>query len=242
MQQSVILITGAARRIGAAIAQRLAQDGASVILHSSARSADETAERVALLRALGARAASIVGDLSDSAQTESLTAQAAQFFGPLTGLVNNASVFAPDDARDFSVADFELHMAVNLRAPLLLARAFFRQLPEEGEGAIVNILDQRVLRPRPDYFTYGVSKAALWAATRMLAQSFAPRARVNAVGPGPVLPNIHEGEAGFAEEVAGLPLQRAVAPDDIARTVAYLLAARSVTGQFIAVDCGQHLS
>jgi NAD(P)-dependent dehydrogenase (short-subunit alcohol dehydrogenase family) len=131
---------------------------------------------------------------------------------------------------------------VNLRAPLLLAQEMRRRLPGERDGAIINIADQRVLRPNPLYFTYSLSKSALWSATITLAQTFAPRIRVNAIAPGPVFPNVHDGPDAFAEETASLPLQRAASVEDICNAVIYLANARSVTGQLIAVDGGQHIA
>ncbi len=131
-------------------------------------------------------------------------------------------------------------MAANLRAPVLLAQAFAAQAPD---GAlIVNLLDQRVWRPTPQFFSYSVSKAALWRATRMLAQALAPRIRVNAIGPGPTLPSIHQSEAAFAAEADRVPLKRRATPEEIADALAYLVDAPSVTGQMIAVDAGQHLA
>ncbi len=135
------------------------------------------------------------------------------------------------------------HFSVNLKAPLILSRDFAKQCPVGSEGAIINIIDQRVLRPTPQFFTYSLSKSALFAATRTMAQAFAPQGiRVNAVGPGPVSPNFNQGEAGFAREVKGVPLARAIARDDVADAVLYLASARNVTGQMIAVDAGQHLA
>ncbi len=164
-------------------------------------------------------------------------------FGPLTLLVNNAAIFNEDEAGDFDYDQWERHFAVNLRAPAILSRDFVRQAPADANASIVNIVDQRVLRPTPQFFSYSLSKAALWTATLTMAQAFAPRGiRVNAVGPGPVLPNDSQGEAGFAREVEGLPLRRSVDLDDIAEAVLYLAKARNVTGQMIAVDAGQHLA
>jgi NAD(P)-dependent dehydrogenase (short-subunit alcohol dehydrogenase family) len=157
-------------------------------------------------------------------------------------LVNNASLFEPDGAADFSPDRFDRHIAVNLRAPLLLAQEMRRQLPPDCEGAIINVIDQRVLRPNPMYFTYSIAKSALWSATITMAQAFAPTIRVNAIGPGPVLPNVHEGDEAFAREAAALPLRRAASIDDICHAVIYLARARSVTGQLIAVDGGQHIA
>jgi NAD(P)-dependent dehydrogenase (short-subunit alcohol dehydrogenase family) len=207
------LVTGAARRIGLAVAQGLARAGRPVVLHASPRSLSEA---------------------------EAAAAEAE--FGPFTLLVNNASIYEPDAADSFALDGFERHMAINLRAPLLLSRAFAARLPQGEHGALVNVVDERVYRLTPQDFTYTLSKAALWTATRTMAQAFAPRIRVNAVGPGPVLPNNHVGDAGFAEEVAALPLAEPVAVESIVEAVLYLSTARHVTGQMIAVDSGQHLA
>ena len=133
-------------------------------------------------------------------------------------------------------------MAVNLRAPLQLASAFAAALPAGREGCVVNIVDQRVWRLNPKFFTYTLTKSALWTATQTLAQTFAPRIRVNAVGPGPTLANTIDGEEGFAREAAAVPLGRGVAPEEVADAVLWLARARGVTGQMIAVDGGQHLA
>lgn len=162
--------------------------------------------------------------------------------GPVTLLVNSASVFEQDAFADMNRASWDLHMETNLRAPLVLAQAFARRLPEGREGLIVNLLDQRVWRPGADFFSYTLSKTALWDATRMLAQALAPRIRVNAIGPGPTLQSIHQDPAAFAEEAASTLLRRPVDPSEIGAALAYLIDARSVTGQMIAADSGQHLS
>ena len=234
------LVTGGGRRIGLRIGQRLAAAGYAVILHCSPASLDATRRAAEKIAAAGAKAAALAADLADAAAAGALIAQAGALFGPLTLLVNNASIFEDDSAKNFDVAGFDRHIAVNLRAPAILARDFARQA---APGAsIVNIVDQRVLRVTPRFFSYTLSKAALWTATQTMAQAFAAQGvRVNAVGPGPVFPNETEGEAGFAREVQALPLRRAVDPDDIADAVLYLAGARNVTGQMIAVDAGQHL-
>ena len=241
-QARVALVTGGARRIGRAIAERLVRAGYAVVVHTSARSLAEAETTAATLREAGGRAAVVLADLADPGETAGLVAAAAEPFGPLTLLVNNASLFEPDSGAAFEVGRFDHVMAVNLRAPLQLCADFAAALPASIEGAIVNILDQRVFRPTPQFFTYTLSKAALWTATRTLAQTFAPRIRVNGVGPGPTLPNPSDGEAGFLHEAARVPLGRAVEPAEIAEAVAYLAAARSVTGQMIAVDGGQHIA
>jgi NAD(P)-dependent dehydrogenase (short-subunit alcohol dehydrogenase family) len=234
------LVTGAARRIGLAIAERLAGAGYDLAVHCGPGSQDEAETHAARFRAGGRRCVVLPADLGDPTAAGPLVNSAASAIGPLSLLVNSAAIFEPDEA--LAPIHFERHMAVNLRAPILLAAEFATLVPAGRGGAVVNIIDQRVLRPNPTFFSYGLSKAALWAATRTLAQALAERdIRVNAVGPGPVLPNRHAAEAGFEAEAATVPLGRAVQPDEIAEAVLYLAEARNVTGQMIAVDAGQHL-
>ncbi len=171
-----------------------------------------------------------------------LVGEAEAELGPVTLLVNSASVFEPDQFDQMNRASWDLHMETNLRAPLVLAQAFARRLPADREGLIVNVLDQRVWRPGPDFFSYTLSKAALWDATRMLAQALAPRIRVNGIGPGPTLPSIHQQDADFEAEVASTLLKRPSSPPQIGAALRYLIDAEAVTGQMIAVDSGQHLS
>lgn len=237
-----VLVTGAARRIGRAIAERLASEGRPVVLHASQRSAEQAELAAQAIHTQGGAAAVVVADLEDAEAVAGLIEQAAGAFGPLTLLVNNASIFQADAAGDFALERYERHMAINLRAPLVLSRDFAAALPTEIEGAIVNIIDQRVWRLTPQYFSYTLSKSALWTATRTMAQSFAPRIRVNAVGPGPVFPNAELGRAEFETESRGVPLQHAVEVTGVADAVVYLSKAKSVTGQMIAVDSGQHLA
>jgi len=242
MMPKVALVTGAARRIGLAVAEHLGRHGYKIVIHCSAASLDEAKAASACMAKEKIDAAIVTGDLTDPAAPADIIAAAGRPFGPLGLLVNSAAIFEDDSARAIDLEVFERQLAVNLRAPLLLAQHFATQLPQAAEGAVVNIIDQRILRPSPQFFSYGISKAALWAATQTMAQTFAPRIRVNGIGPGPVLPNDAEGEAGFAAEVAKLPLHHSVAPQDIAEAVLYLAEARSVTGQLLAVDSGQHLA
>ncbi len=240
---AVALVTGAAKRIGLRICERLALAGYAVVLHCGPSSRVGAEAAAARIVEQGGKVGVLARDLADADALQFLVEEAAAIFGPLSLLVNNAAVFEADDAADFDLGRWERHFSINLRAPAVLSRDFARRLPTDAEGAIVNIIDQRVWRPTPQFFSYTLSKTALWTATRTMAQAFASRRiRVNAVGPGPVLPNDSQGEGGFAREVEGLPLGRVVALDDIADAVLYLAGARNVTGQMIAVDAGQHLA
>ena len=239
----VALVTGAARRIGLRIVQRLSEAGYAVAMHTSGRSAPETAAAAAALADAGHCVGVLAADLADAAQCAGLVPRVTAQAGRLHLLVNSASVFADDEAGAVDAAVWDRHFAVNLRAPAFLAAAFAAvPAPIGVDRSIVNILDQRVLRPTPQFFSYMLSKSALWTATRTSAQAFAgQKIRVNGVGPGPVLPNDSQGDAGFAREIAGVPLGCAVSPDDIADAVLYFAGARTVTGQMLAVDAGQHL-
>jgi NAD(P)-dependent dehydrogenase (short-subunit alcohol dehydrogenase family) len=238
--RGVALITGAARRIGRALALTAAEAGYDVAVHH--RSGAEEAEAVAAeIRALGRTAAAFRAELTDEAETSVLIVRAAQALGPVTLLVNNASVFLDDRIQTLTRPSWDAHIETNLRAPVLLSQTFAAELPKDAEGLIVNMLDQRVLKPNPQFFSYGLSRAALWSATQVLAQALAPRIRVNAIGPGPTLPSIHQTPAEFDAEAHNVPLQRRSSPEDVARALRYLIEARQVTGQMIAVDGGQHL-
>jgi NAD(P)-dependent dehydrogenase (short-subunit alcohol dehydrogenase family) len=232
------LITGAGRRIGPAITLALARAGYAVVLnsHSSRVEAEKLAAEIV---AAGGRAVVVLADLADREAVSGLIA-AANAFGPLTLLVNNASEFESDEIGNLDRAKFERAMAVNLTAPLFLSQAFAAQAP--AGASIVNIVDQRVLKPTPLFFSYALSKAALHDATTMLAQALAPKVRVNAVAPGPTLPSPRQSQEQFASQAATVPLGRGPSPDEIAAAVLYLAKARSVTGVTIAVDGGQHLA
>jgi len=244
MQQTskAALVTGGAKRIGRAIVEALAQAGFDVAIHchTSRHEADELATS---LIAKGRRAVVVCADLADVGATRDLIGQAQAALGPLSLLVNSASLFEPDQAEQIDQALWDRQFAVNLRAPCVLAEAFVAGLDPHGtdDASIINLLDQRVLRPNPQFFSYTLTKSSLWTATRTMAQSFAPRVRVNGVGPGPTLANQHDGEAGLQQERSALLLSHGPNPADIAEAVVYLAHARQVTGQMIAVDGGQHL-
>jgi NAD(P)-dependent dehydrogenase (short-subunit alcohol dehydrogenase family) len=235
------LITGGARRIGRALVGACADAGYDVAVH--VRAVDEDAEAAAAaVRQRRRKAALVACDLRKEASVVALVGEAESELGPVTLLVNCASVFEEDAFADFNRASWDLHMETNLRAPLMLAQVFARRLPAGRDGQIVNILDQRVLSPQPGFFSYSLSKSALWAATQMLAQALAPRIRVNGIGPGPTLANSHQDAAAFEAEVAATLLGRPVDPAEVAAALRYLIDAPSVTGQMIAVDAGQHLA
>jgi len=235
------LITGGSRRIGRVLVRAAAQAGYDVAIHC--RTVDDDAHAAAAeVLSLGRKATIHTCDLRREAETAPLVGEVESELGLVTLLVNCASVFEEDSFAEMNRASWDAHLETNLRAPLVLAQAFARRIPADREGLIVNILDQRVLNPAPEFFSYSLSKSALWDATRMLAQALAPRIRVNGIGPGPTLRSIHQTEADFAAEAAGALLARAVDPAEIGQALAYLIDARSVTGQMIAVDAGQHLS
>ena len=243
MPEGTALVTGGAKGIGRRIAERLAEAGHAVVLHCSERSQAEAEQAAQGILSQGGRVRILFADLNSSAGVEALIDKARACFGPLDLLVNNAAIFEADEASNFDLVTLDRQFAINFKAPLILSRDFARQLASGKEGVIINILDQRVFRLTPQFFTYSLSKSALWTATQTMAQTFAAQGiRVNAVGPGPVSPNERQGEKGFAREVQGLPLARAVSGDEIADAVLYLAKARNVTGQMIAVDAGQHLA
>ncbi|SDF52998.1 NAD(P)-dependent dehydrogenase, short-chain alcohol dehydrogenase family [Limimonas halophila] len=235
------LVTGAARRIGAAIARDLAGQGWAVAVHYNSSEA-EAAETVAAIRAAGGVAAAVAANLSDEAETQGLVPRAANALGrPLTCLVNNASVFEWDDVHTAGRASWDRHLDPNLRAPFVLTQRLAEQLPDDARGAVINILDAKVWNLAPGFTSYTVSKAGLWALTQTLALELAPRIRVNAVGPGPTLPSVRQTPADFARQAGQMPLGHGSSPEEICQAVQFILAARSVTGQMIALDGGQHL-
>ncbi len=235
-----VLITGAGRRIGRAIALDLAAAGAAVAVHYN-RSKDDADAVVAEIAAGGGKAAAVQADLADEKAAAKLVARAAQALGPLNCLINNASVFEEDNPRTATRETWETHMQVNVRAPFLLTQAFATQLPKGAEGHVINLIDQRVWNVTPYFTSYTVSKVALWGLTQNLALALAPAIRVNAIGPGPTLPSVHQTAEQFRRQWSKLPLRRQVQTEEICRAVRFLLDAPSVTGQMIVLDGGQHL-
>lgn len=239
VRRGAALVTGGSRRIGRAVVLTLARAGWDVAVHHRDSPAD-AAQTAADARAFGVQTAVVQADLADEAQVRGLVDQAAQALGPLSVLVNNASVFQDDRVGALGRAVWDRHIETNLRAPLVLAETFAAQAPDGA--SIINLLDQRVLKPDPRFISYALSRNGLWWATRTLAQALAPRIRVNGVGPGPTLPSIHQTPEDFAAEAAGTLLQRPGSPEAVAQAVLWLIDADMVTGQMIAVDGGQHLA
>ena len=234
------LVTGAATRIGRAIALALARDGWAVAVHYR-RSESEARDVVARVRREGGKAEPFRADLAGEAEALALLPQVHERLGTVGCLINNASEFERDEIGDMTRASWDTHLETNLRAPAVLMQAMARQLPAGRNGAIVNLLDQRVLNPTPHFVSYTVSKAALWTLTRTMAMALAPRIRVNAIGPGPTLPSKRQSQADFDRQIGRLPLRCAGTPQDIAAAIRFILAMPSMTGQMIALDGGQHL-
>ncbi len=241
----VVLITGAARRIGRTLALDFAAQGWAVAIHYG-RSADEAHAVAAEVRAMGRGSVALPCDLADAEAVGQLIPQCVDRLGPPVCLVNNASEFSFDSIADMTPAGWDRHIAINLRAPVFLsqslAQSVARHLPADSEGNIINIIDQRVWNLTPEFFSYTVSKAGLWSATRMLAQALAPRVRVNAIGPGPILRSIHQTAEDFAAEEASTLLRRGATPEQIADAIRFILNAPAFTGQMLALDGGQHLA
>lgn len=234
------LITGAARRIGRAIALSLADAGYDIGVHYHT-SRDDACALVAEIEARGRRAVALAADLADASQVMGLIPQMAARLAAPVCLINNASEFRHDTIATVTPQSWAVHQDTNLRAPVLLSQALFLHLPEGATGNVVNIIDQRVLRLTPDFFSYTISKAGLWTATKTLAQALSPRVRVNAVGPGPVLASVHQSAAEFSAEQASTLLKRGSSPEEIAAAVRFILEAPAITGQMIVLDGGQHL-
>ena len=238
--RSAALVTGAAVRIGRAIALSLAADGWKIGVHY--RSSEADAERLAAkIRERGGEAVLLRADLSRDEDLAKLMSDCADQLGPTTLLVNNAAIFEPDDLATLDFAGWEAEFAVNLRAPVFLAQAFAKALPPEKTGSIVNLVDQCVRRPGTSFFSYTLAKSALWTATSMLANALAPQIRVNAIGPGPVLPSRWQSEEEFRAEFQATPLGRGATPEEICAAIRFLIETPSITGQTILLDGGQHL-
>ncbi len=241
MRKPALFITGAAKRIGRFLAEHYAQAGHPVAIHYN-RSETVAVELVDTLRHQGCNATAISGDLNDGDQVSTLIPRAAEKLdSPIQILINNASVFEQDQIGDITAERFDQHLAVNTRAPLLLAQSLAQNIGRR-RGLVINIIDQRVWRLNPQFISYTASKSALWTLTQTLAQALAPAIRVNAIGPGPTLANPFQDASQFVQEAAAVPLGQGPKLEEFVRAIDFFLSAPSVTGQMIALDGGQHLA
>lgn len=239
--EKVALVTGAAKRIGRSIALGLAADGWDVAVHFNG-SGDAANQLAAEICDMGRRAIALQADLSRADAVRGLVPRCADALGAPACLVNNASLFVDDTLISLSEESWQAHIDVNMRAPVMLAQSMAAHLAPGASGHVINIIDQRVLRPSPEFFSYSASKAGLWSVTRTMAQALAPAIQVNAVAPGPVLRSVHQTEEEFDAEQSATLLGHGAQPEDIAAAVRFLLGAGSITGQMICVDGGQHLA
>lgn len=245
------LVTGAGARLGQAMAVTLAERGFDVAIHyaSSIAGAEETARAV---QAAGGQAALLQADLLNEAETQALLPKAAEALGgPITCLVNNASIFEYDNIATATRESWDRHLESNLRAPFVLTQALAAQCPaaemdERGEprarGLVVNLIDQRVRKLTPEFMTYTIAKMGLWAFTQTAAQALAPHVRVNAIGPGPTLQGHRQTAEHFDRQRRATVLERGSNPEDITGALRYFLDAPAVTGQLLCIDGGQHLA
>ncbi|MEP3247310.1 MAG: SDR family oxidoreductase [Sneathiella sp.] len=234
------LITGAGRRIGRAIAIKLAKQGWNIALHHN-KSAEAAEELAAGISAMGRKTVLVSGDLAHADDITQIFEAAHADLGPLSCLINNASLFEPDTLASVTTESFQSHLSVNLMAPVLLMSAFSKQ-NLDGQGNIINIIDQRVANLRPGFLSYTLSKSALWTLTQSAAMELAPKIRVNAIAPGPTLANKRQSAAQFKQQCQSVPLQYGPTENEIAEGVSFLLGARSMTGEMIMMDGGEHLS
>ncbi|MBM47958.1 MAG: short chain dehydrogenase [Euryarchaeota archaeon] len=238
MDRGAILVTGGAKRIGRSICIQLANDGYAIAIHHR-DSASEASDLASEIASMGGSATTVQCDLVDPAATSTLIDKASEALGGVFGLVNNASTFVHDDITTFDEASWDGHMAVNVRAPMLLIRSLCQRLGEGHQASVVNILDQKIAAPNPDHLSYTASRYAMLGLTEALARGLAPSIRVNAVAPGHTLPSPFQSPSGFARAQSEAPLGYGPGPEDIAGAVSYLMGAGSVTGQVIFVDSGE---
>jgi len=238
--KGIALVTGAAARIGRAIALSLAQSGWTVAVHfgNAATAAGETVEEI---KTGGGKAKAFQANLTDEKQVTGLISTVKDHLGSVTCLINNASVFEKDCIESATRETWDAHMEVNLRAPFVLSQALVDNLSKLETANIINMLDQRVLNLTPHFASYTISKAALWTLTKTLASALAPNVRVNAVGPGPTLPSIRQSNADFQRQYSSMPLKRPVNVLEICEAIRFILGTPSMTGQILALDAGQHL-
>ncbi len=235
-----IFITGGAKRIGATMSETLSALNCNVIIHynKSASAAEKLCMKINKIKEL---AYCVKADLSNEKETKEAFKKAQLKFGYIDCLINNASVFEYDNLKSITSNSWNKHMSANLSAPLVLSKLFKENLPEKLNGDIINILDQRVLNLTPHFLSYTISKSALWTLTRTLALELAPKIKVNAIGPGPVIKSKFQSNKDFVKQCKNMPLKIGSNSNEIAKTVIFLLSIPSITGQIITLDGGQHL-
>ena len=238
-----VLVTGGARRIGREICLRLAKEGFSIAVHYQT-SESEARSLVEEIESIGQKAISIQSDLSVPGSAQVLISRCLDSIGPISGLVNNASLFLHDDIETVDEASWDSHMAVNARAQTMLIRIFSEQFfqirnSKPAQVSVVNVLDQKVASPNPDHLSYTASRFAMLGMTEALARALAPRIRVNAVAPGHTLPSPEQSESGFRKAQSQSPLGYGPDASDIADSVSFLMNARAITGQILFVDSGE---
>ena len=239
--KKTILITGGSQRIGRSIALFLKDSHYNFIIHYN-KSSKAARELKNIINGHGRDCEIVKTDLSKISDVKNMIKSSKKFFGPIHAIVNNASLFINDNIENLNDKLWYDHMNINLYAPLIISKEFNKQLPKKSLGHIINILDQNVVNPDTSFFSYSISKSALLSATTIMAKSFAPNIRVNAIGPGPTLKNIHQSKKHFDQSIKNTLLKIGSPPEEIAKTVKFLLESKSITGQFIAVDGGEHLS
>ena len=239
--KKTILITGGSQRIGRSIALFLRDSHYNFIIHYN-KSSKAARELKNIISGHGRNCEIVKTDLSKISDVKDIIKGSKKFFGPIHAIVNNASLFINDNIENLNDKLWYDHMNINLYAPLIISKEFNKQLPKKSLGHIINILDQNVVNPDTSFFSYSISKSALLSATTIMAKSFAPNIRVNAIGPGPTLKNIHQSKKHFDQSIKNSLLKIGSPPEEIAKTVKFLLESKSITGQFIAVDGGEHLS
>ena len=239
--KKTILITGGSQRIGRSIALFLKDSDYNFIIHYN-KSSKAARELKNIINSNGRDCEIVKTDLSKISDVKNIIKRSKKFFGPINVIVNNASLFINDNIENLNDKLWYDHLNINLYAPLIISKEFNKQLPKKSLGHIINILDQNVVNPDTSFFSYSISKSALLSATTIMAKSFAPNIRVNAIGPGPTLKNIHQSKKHFDQSIKNTLLKIGSPPEEIAKTVKFLLESKSITGQFIAVDGGEHLS
>ena len=234
------LVTGAGQRIGKAIALALAEDGYAVALHYL-NSKDQTDALAHKITSGGGKAVKLKADISREEEAARLIEDATQRIGPIGILINNASIFEMDTIQDADRRSWDRHIETNLRAPFTLTQKFAAALPKDECGLVVNLLDERVLALPGTYLSYTLSKSGLWSLTRSLAIALAPRIRVLGIGPGHCLPERGISDDAFKSAIARLPLRRSGPPSEVVAALRFFIACKSLTGQMIALDSGNHL-